>query len=280
MSDLGARVVSNAAENTFRDARTRLFLSLGKAHGAPAERPRLALVGGASAAGAETSVRVALLPEGSPDIPMSEFTLMAATGLLDLIGDPAREPLRLPAGQLARAAGLAAFTAAAGLIRGGVAGSAHVSLLDVGLWLNWKSFVLARETGRAPHRLGRGAEWQVLACRDGFIGLVYREQDWDAVKALVGDPRLDDPGFDLRADRKARSAEIVAIVEERIADRTRADIMAFASAHRIPLGPVLTTAEVIDDPHSVARGAFVKAEGALLPRLPVLWNGSPLETRP
>lgn len=281
LSDLGANIYLAGNHPEFADANSGKFLSAGKSYipaGQDPESPPAALeLRGAAPRGAATgSIRITMLPPGAPEIPVSEFTLMAASGLLDIVGDPARAPLRLPAAQLARSAGLAAFTVAAALLRARTAGEAQVSLLDTGIWLNWKSLVLARENGAAPSRLGRAAEWQVVACRDGWIGLVYREQDWPAVKALVGDPRLEDPGLDHRANRKRRAAEIAAIVEERLAGMTRAEVMAFASANRIPLGPVLTTAEVIADAQSRARGAFISTGGTLSPRLPVLWNGAPL----
>jgi len=278
-ADLGAAVHVDGTPR-YRSRSARTFLGSGKIEGVPSGAVSLSLRGTADPLPAP-EVRLSMLPRERGGSRSSEFTLMAVSGLLDIVGDPARAPLSLPAGQLARAAGLAAFTAAAAqLFNPDGPAHAEISLLDVGIWLNWKSLVLARENGVAPSRLGPGAEWQVIACRDGWIGLVYRENDWVALKELVGDARLDVPLYDLRANRKAHSAEIAAIVGERFAAMSREEIMDFASKRRIPLGPVLTTTEVIEDEQSIVRGAFVTHDGIATPRLPVLWNGRPLETTP
>ncbi|GGE50034.1 hypothetical protein GCM10011360_41340 [Primorskyibacter flagellatus] len=269
LSDLGAEVLTGPSSSG------QPFLTQGKTLSKhPEGRIDLALTGAGTAPGQERArVSVSMLPEGAGDIPVSEFTVMATGGLLDIVGDPDRAPLRLPGHQLARAAGLAAFTAASACLHGGQSSRAHVSLLDTAIWLNWKSLVVARENGRAPSRLGAGSEWQTVRCADGWMGLVYRQEDWTALKALVGNPRLDDPDLNVRAIRRQRAAEVTAMIEEHFLTMTRAEIMGYAGRNRIPLGAVLSPREVIDDAHSRARGAFVATPGGVMPRLPVKWNG-------
>jgi crotonobetainyl-CoA:carnitine CoA-transferase CaiB-like acyl-CoA transferase len=84
----------------------------------------------------------------------SEFMIEARSGLLDIVGDPHRAPLRLGGHQTAFAAGLAAFTGiTASLVRKRHA-VVHVSLLEVATWLNWKAIATACGTGQAPSRRG------------------------------------------------------------------------------------------------------------------------------
>ena len=281
-ADLGARVLSNSNPVVFHSDASRNFLNRGKEMvsslpaGTESAHQTLALSGHSNLPQARINVGFNLFPEAVGEIPASAFTVMATGGLLDIVGEPDRAPLQLPNSQLLRAAGLSAFTAGAALLHADKVACARVTLLDVAIWLNWKNLVVARETGRAPSRQGRGAEWQTLRCADGWIGLVYRENDWAAVKRLIDDPSLDAAHYDNRGDRKQRAAEIARIAELKFATMTRASIMEFARDNRVPFAPVLTTREVLSDHQTVARSAFVTTKNGVMPRLPVLWNNRPL----
>jgi crotonobetainyl-CoA:carnitine CoA-transferase CaiB-like acyl-CoA transferase len=223
--------------------------------------------------------------KGEAEEPASEFTVMALGGLLDLVGDPARAPLKLGGYQAAYAAGLAAYTGiAAALCRPRIDGklpreTVHVSMLDVVIWLNWKS-VSVRPDEPALTRTGDAAEWQVVRCRDGFVALVYQEPDWSALCDIVDDARLRAPHLAQRIERIRRAREIACIVEQRFLALTRREIRALALARRIPLGPIWSPREVAADPQSTVRGFLdtvsLDGRGVTMPRLPVLWNGRPL----
>src|SRR4051812_35971793 len=63
-------------------------------------------------AGRATPIEIAALPvemDGAQR-PVSEFTLLALSGLLHMVGEPERKPLRLGGHQASYAAGLTAFT--------------------------------------------------------------------------------------------------------------------------------------------------------------------------
>jgi crotonobetainyl-CoA:carnitine CoA-transferase CaiB-like acyl-CoA transferase len=223
--------------------------------------------------------------KGEAEEPASEFTVMALGGLLDLVGDPARAPLKLGGHQAAYAAGLAAYTGiAAALCRPRVDGklpreTVHVSMLDVVIWLNWKS-VSVRSGEPALTRTGDAAEWQVVRCRDGFVALVYQEPDWAALCDIVDDARLRTPHLAQRTERIRRAREIAGVVEQRFLTMTRREIRALALARRIPLGPIWSPREAVADPQSTARGFLdtvsLDGRGLTMARLPVLWNGRPL----
>jgi crotonobetainyl-CoA:carnitine CoA-transferase CaiB-like acyl-CoA transferase len=236
--------------------------------------------------GAALQVSVSMLGRQAPSaVPASEFTIMALAGVLDLVGDPARAPLRLGGHQAAYAAGLAAFTGLAAALgrpraRDGRAApeTVHVSLLETAIWLNWKSVATAATGGTVPRRLGPAADWPVIRCADGWIALVYQDGDWPGIRALAGDDaRLAAPSLATVAGRLGRGAEIAAVVEQHLRGLTRAEIHALALARRLPLGPVYSLAELGESPHLSARGFLATAEGAggpiAMPRLPVLWNG-------
>lgn len=220
-------------------------------------------------------------PGLAPARAQSEFTVMALGGLLDIVGDPAREPLRLGGYQLAYSAGLAAY---AGLVAAlcqakgsGACEIARANLLDVAVWLNWKTLVAADAQQTPPRRAGKDAEWRALRCADGWVALVHRDADWPALRELGGDPRLDDEKFQTGSGRRRNARALSAILEPAFLRLTRREIRDLALKKRIPLGAVWSPSELERDPQMLAREFFrrvpVQGGAALIARLPVLWNG-------
>lgn len=214
--------------------------------------------------------------------PVSEFTQLALCGLLHMVGEPDRKPLRLGGHQAAYAAGLTAFTGLSAALAARDAGqkapSVRVSLAEVLQWVNWKAASGAEATGTSPGREGKRSEFQILPCRDGHVAVVYTATQWPATRALIGDRRLDDPKFNTRAGRRQHIAELYAIITPWFADKTRAEIQATAQPKGVPFGPVFSPAELLDTEQYVARGFLAEVKhptlGALrLPQLPVQWNG-------
>jgi crotonobetainyl-CoA:carnitine CoA-transferase CaiB-like acyl-CoA transferase len=211
----------------------------------------------------------------------SEFTIEARSGLLDLVGDAAREPLRLGGHQTAYAAGLAAYLGLVSALTrrdaGLPSGPVRVDLLDAAVWLNWKTLALALRSGTVPRRAGPDSEWTVVPCADGHAALVYRVQEWKVLQAAFGDPRLTEPRFATPALRRRNRSALNAILAELLAPMTRAEIRIFSLAHKLPLGPVWTPEEIRADPHMQARAFFAAVPGngatVAMPCLPVKWNG-------
>ncbi len=221
-------------------------------------------------------VEIAGWPESMPrpHAPLSGFTVLALGGLLDMVGDAEREPLRLGGHQGSYPAGLAAFTALmAQLAAKGVA-PARVSLVEALLWVNWKAASGAHADGKAPTRDGARSEFQVVPCADGHVALVYGVTQFDAVAALVGDARLNDPRYATRPERRRLITEIYDMLKPWCATRTRAEIYTAAQARGIPFGTVVTPFELLGDPQMSDRSFIVDMAGLKMPRLPVLWNGA------
>ena len=248
---------------------------------AKAGAPLKDVVGSALPAGKQPRVAVLLSMLGRnapPDVPASEFTVLALGGALNLVGEPDREPLRLGGHQVAYAAGLSAFTGLAAALCGTAAEVVHVSLLENAVWLNWKNVATAEGGGTAPSRAGRGSDWPIVRCADGWVALVYRDDDWQVMRELTGnDPRLADPALGKLNARHARAAEIASILEEHFASLTRAQLRELSLKRKLPLGPVLTPEETLGDPQHLAREFFSTVrlnlrQTVTVPRLPVLWS--------
>lgn len=290
LADLGAKVVRRQGRERGLERSTALFLSDGKENSSECEtalleRADVALIDGAvlrarGRAGLPPVTAVLSLFGGAlaeSEKPASAFTVAASAGLLAMVGDPEREPLRLGGHQESFALGLSAYGGLAVALASERPQDAPVtiraSLLETLVWLNWKAVPL-EGYDVLPGRTGAAAEWQVLRCADGYAVLVYQEPDWLRLKAALAEPALEEPRFSTRASRLAHLTELAAIVERRFLTLTRRDIHALAWQHRLPLGPVWSLPEAFDEPHNRARGLFEPLgahSGVRAPRLPLAW---------
>ena len=221
--------------------------------------------------------------------PVSEFAILALGGLLHIVGEPERKPLRLGGHQASYAAGLTAFTglsaALAARDAGQIAPPVRVSLAEVMQWVNWKAASGADASGTSPGREGRNSEFQIVPCRDGHVAVVYTATQWPATRALIGDRRLEDPKFNTRAGRRENIADLYVILTPWFADKTRAEIQKTAQAKGVPFGPIFSPAELLATEQYVARGFLADMDhptlGTLrLPQLPVQWNGRSFAPKP
>jgi crotonobetainyl-CoA:carnitine CoA-transferase CaiB-like acyl-CoA transferase len=206
------------------------------------------------------------------DPPMSELELLALSGVLDAVRAKDGTPYRLAGHQAAYAAGLAAFTTVAAGLRSGRMDLADVSLFDVNCWLNWKAAATVVLFGSAAAERDREqrSDWRTMQARDGYVALVYMNKDWPALRDLIGDPRLLEPRFTTQKSRGEHMQDLNMIMSEWFAQKTRAEITAAAQARRIPIGPVLSPSELLQNPQYMAR-RFIMPDG--MPRIPILWDG-------
>jgi len=227
-------------------------------------------------------VEIAGWPAGIPTVAkLSEFTALALGGLLDMLGEPDRKPLRLGGHQASYSAGLSVFTALMALLAERDAGRrpppARVSLIETAMWVNWKAIAGIDDEGKPPTRQGNESEFQVVRCLDGWIAVVFSVTQFDNLRDLVNSPSLHHQKFATREGRLKHMRELYRYLKPWFAVRTRAEVYHEAQRRGVPLGPVCTPADLITDPQNVARGFIVpladaSVNGACVPRLPVLWN--------
>ena len=106
----------------------------------------------------------------------------------------------------------------------------------------------------------------------------YRSQDgkWVALsasaqpvferlmQALGRADLIEDPRFTTNHDRIEHAADLDALIETWMAERTRDDIIATLSASGAAVGPIYDIAELLDDPQVQARGSFETHHDAVL----------------
>lgn len=238
-----------------------------------------------------TPIEIAALPVEmhAAARPVSELAIQALGGLMHMVGEPERKPLKLGGHQASYAAGLTAFTGLAAALAARESGQhaphVRVSLAEVMQWVNWKAASAAQATGTAPGREGKGSEFQIVPCRDGHVAVVYTVTQWPATRALIGDERLKDPKFATRAGRRKRIGELYDILTPWFADKTRTEIQKMAQSTGVPFGPIFSPAELLETEQYVARAFLAEVKHPalgklLMPQLPVQWNGRSFAPRP
>jgi crotonobetainyl-CoA:carnitine CoA-transferase CaiB-like acyl-CoA transferase len=221
--------------------------------------------------------------------PVGELAIQALGGLMHMVGEPQRKPLKLGGHQASYAAGLTAFTGLAAALAARDAGlpapHVRVSLAEVMQWVNWKAASGAEAGGTSPGREGKASEFQIVPCRDGHVAVVYTVTQWPATRALIGDKRLEEAKFSTRAGRRQHIAELYDIITPWFANKTRTEIQKTAQGQGVPFGPIFSPAELLEAEQYVARSFLAEmkhpALGRLLmPQLPVQWNGRSFAPRP
>jgi len=129
----------------------------------------------------------------------------------------------------------------------------------------------------APHRVP-------YATKDGYVCvLIYNDKQWRRFFGLIGRDELfdADPRFSSQEARSRNIAEVYAFVAEQIATRTSAEWLRLLQEADIPVTPLNSVEDLIDDPHLRDTGFFPRmehpTEGTLrMMAAPGAWSESPL----
>lgn len=201
-----------------------------------------------------------------------ELQAQAAGGLLNLIGVRDREPVRLGGHPMQATTGLLALDGVLIALfrrqRTGEGAFFTTSEFESTAYVEWKiaSFVQA---GRKRELRGDDGGGPVtVRAADGHFALFFAPPNWTDVKALIGDPRLEEDRF---ADDKARAAhqpELAAIVEETTISQEKKELYHAAQARGIPAGHVATMTDLLASPQYLARDFFQEAGGGKIPDAP------------
>ena len=130
----------------------------------------------------------------------------------------------------------------------------------------------------APHRVP-------YATKDGYICvLVYNDKQWRSFFRLVGreDMIEKDPRFASQTARSENINEVYAFVAERMTERTSAEWLKLLQEADIPVSPLNSLDDVIDDPHLADAGFFQMMDHPTEGRIrmmatPSSWSKTPPE---
>jgi crotonobetainyl-CoA:carnitine CoA-transferase CaiB-like acyl-CoA transferase len=119
--------------------------------------------------------------------------------------------------------------------------------------------------------------------KDGYVcALVYSDGQWRRFFEAIGELEVfsGDPRFTTITSRSKHIDEIYAMVTAYMTQRTTAEWVALLSAIDIPVEPLRTIEQLVDDPHLTAKGFFQTqlhpTEGPLrMPGVPTVFSKSP-----
>jgi crotonobetainyl-CoA:carnitine CoA-transferase CaiB-like acyl-CoA transferase len=195
--------------------------------------------------------RVSMFGNTGPyrDYAGGDFQGQAIGGLVNLVGDRDRHPLRLGGSQAQYATGLSMLMGVTiARHRAAITGESaefSTSVFETIAYLEWKSVSQFQDDGTIVHRGSRTGP-MIVRTRDGFLALYYRVQDWPQVKTVLGDPRLDDPRFDTPKGRDQNRDALVEIVESNTLKESKLSLYARAQAAGVPVGYVATMSDLLD----------------------------------
>ena len=149
------------------------------------------------------------------------------------------------------------------------------SLLEAGIaYTVWESSLYFAE-GEIPGPLGSAhrvsAPYQALRTSDGYINIGAATQStWEQFCRAVGqEPLIEDPRFKIPGDRKAREAELAALLEETLSQKSTTYWLDLLAQAGVVAGPIYTMDQVYQDPQVQAREMVVDLED---PELGILHN--------
>ena len=108
----------------------------------------------------------------------------------------------------------------------------------------------------APHRAP-------YATRDGYVCvLVYNDKHWRSFFRLVGREEMfdSDPRFSSQEARSRSISEVYAFVAEQMVTRTSAEWLRLLREADIPVAPLNSVDDLIDDPHLRQAGFFAMTD--------------------
>jgi formyl-CoA transferase len=138
------------------------------------------------------------------------------------------------------------------------------AMLDNMLAFNERMVALYSFTGQSPargrleHLYPRGA----FRCRDGYLALNTPDDvQWGRIcQAIEREDLKDDPRTVDGTVRAANADFVRPIIEDWLADKTRAEAVARLGEHGVPSGPVHTAEDIFSDPHIAARHMLVTVD--------------------
>ena len=215
------------------------------------------------------------------------FDLVAqgVSGLMSITGEAGRPPVKvgipitdLGAGLFAVTGILAALLARATTGRGQ---RVDTSLVDAGVALSvWEATQYFSGRG-VPEPLGSAhrmnAPYEAIRCADGYvtIGAANDRTFQRLCDALEHPEWLTDPDYVDNACRVMHRAALAARIEAVMVRHPRDHWLALLERHGVPSGPINTYADVMADPHVLARELVVDTEHPTLGRIKTL--GTPVK---
>jgi crotonobetainyl-CoA:carnitine CoA-transferase CaiB-like acyl-CoA transferase len=193
-----------------------------------------------------------------------DYIIQGMSGLMDITGEPEREPQKVGVAVVDLFAGVYSATAILAALRqrdrDGVGAHIDMALMDCAVAMLANQAMNYLASGRSPTRLGNAhpniAPYQVFAVADGHVIVaVGNDRQFQSLCGAVGAEAAGaDPDFAANPLRVANRARLSAALGARLSGFTRAALLAKLEAAGVPAGPINRIEDVFADPQVVHRG--------------------------
>jgi crotonobetainyl-CoA:carnitine CoA-transferase CaiB-like acyl-CoA transferase len=214
------------------------------------------------------------------DRPGYDVIAQAESGVMDLTGEPDRPPVKLGTSLADIVTGLYAvqgiLMAFLARHRTGRGQRVDVSLLDSMVSTLTYQAQIYLTTGRSPKRMGTRhpsiVPYESFETKDGFVNIgVTNQKQWTNFCSTLGFPELaTDPRFERMESRLGNYNQLRPIIDRALAPLTRAEVIQRMTKVGIPVGPINTVGEILEDPQIHAREMILELTHAKYGPLRVL----------
>ncbi|MBI5966234.1 MAG: CoA transferase [Deltaproteobacteria bacterium] len=217
--------------------------------------------------------------------PAFDMIAQGMGGTTSITGEPGRPPVRVgfSIGDIGASlfAALAILAALHEREKSGRGQWIDVAMMDSQVALCENACVRYFATGEIPQPLGSRhplmTPFQIFPTKDGYIVLItVPEEDWQKFCRLAGrEDLLSDGRFQSHTDRIKNYQAFEPIMNELTKTKTTAEWLALLEPAGIMCGPVNNIAQVVNDPHILAREMIAEVEHPRVGKLRV--TGTPMK---
>jgi crotonobetainyl-CoA:carnitine CoA-transferase CaiB-like acyl-CoA transferase len=201
------------------------------------------------------------------------FDLVAQgmSGLMSITGEgEGRPPVKVgapvsdtTAGVLAAMGILAAYV---NRLKTGEGQVVDASLFEAAIMHTYWQSAICLATGESPKPMGSAhplnGPYQAFQTADGWVNVGGANQaNWERIARTTGLPALiEDPRFRTNGDRMANLKELEQLLTAEFRKQPSAYWLARFEEEGVPAGPVMSIAEMLEDPHVAARGMVTRVD--------------------
>jgi crotonobetainyl-CoA:carnitine CoA-transferase CaiB-like acyl-CoA transferase len=200
-----------------------------------------------------------------------DYIIQGMSGLMDITGEPQREPQKVGVAVVDLFTGVYASTAILAALRqrdrDGVGAHIDMALMDCAVAMLANQAMNYLVSGRSPTRLGNAhpniAPYQVFAVADGHVIVaVGNDRQFQSFCGAIGaDAARAEPDFVTNPLRVANRSRLTAALAPFLAAFTRAELLTKLEAASVPAGPINRIEDVFADPQVVHRGMRLELVG-------------------
>ena len=230
------------------------------------------------------AVMVSVTPFGQygpyRDYQATDLVTLALGGLLYISGEPAREPLKIGGHPSEYLAGLSAFSGALIALyhRDATGEGQHVDIAQMEGIASAQGYSSLGHSYIHEERRRMNSFAPMFRAKDGFVGTMYRQENWADFCEMMGRPDLvDDPRFADQSARRDNAGDLNAIVAPWMAEQPKEAIYHAGQAKRIPVGYICDPADLMASAQYRVRNYFTTLDHPVTgplqyPGMPMRWG--------